>query len=54
VPFHRFLTEPLARLMDGRAPDELVFTSPDGHVLPNTNFRRRVFDPAVRVARSRA
>jgi hypothetical protein len=23
---------------------------PDGHVLGNTNFRRRVFDPAVRVA----
>ena len=33
-----------------RHPDDLVFTSPDGHVLRNTNFRRRVFDPAARQA----
>ena len=50
VPFPRFLTEPLAALVTGRAPDDLVFTSPDGHVLRNTNFRRRVFDPAARRA----
>jgi integrase len=50
VPFPRFLTEPLARLVDGRAPADVVFTSPDGHVLRNTNFRRRVFDPAARAA----
>lgn len=50
VPFPRFLTEPLAQLVDGKAPDNLVFTSPDGHVLRNTNFRHRVFDPATRQA----
>ena len=50
VPFPRFLTQPLAALVDCRAPEDLVFTSPDGHVLRNTNFRRRVFDPAARAA----
>jgi len=50
VPFPRFLTEPLAQLVDGKAPDNLVFTSPDGLVLRNTNFRHRVFDPAARQA----
>ena len=50
VPFPRFLTEPLAALVAGKDPDDLVFTSPDGHVLRNTNFRRRVFDPAARHA----
>ena len=30
-----------------RQPDDLVFTSPGRHVLRNTNFRRRVFDPAA-------
>ena len=34
----------------GKAADDLVFTSPDGHVLRNTNFRHRVFDPAARQA----
>ncbi len=43
-----FLTEPLSQLVGGRAADELVFTPPDGHVLRNTNFRRRVFYPAAR------
>ena len=50
VPFPRFLSEPLAQLVDGRAPADLIFTSPDGHVLRNTNFRRRVFDSAARAA----
>ena len=50
VPFPRFLTEPLAALVADKAPDDLVFTSPDGHVLRNTNFRHRVFDPAARQA----
>ncbi len=46
VPFPRFLTDPLALLVADKAPDDLVFTSPDGHVLRNTNFRHRVFDQA--------
>jgi len=50
VPFPRFLAEPLAALVADKATDELVFTSPDGHVLRNTNFRGRVFDRAARQA----
>jgi integrase len=50
VPFPRFLTEPLAALVADNDLDHLVFTSPDGHVLRNTSFRRRVFDPAARQA----
>ena len=50
VPFPRFLTDPLALLVADKAPDDLVFTSPDGHVLRNTNFRHRVFDQAARQA----
>jgi integrase len=47
VPFPRFLTEPLVQQIAGKTADELVFTSPEGQVLRNTNFRRRVFDRAA-------
>jgi len=50
VPFPRFLAEPLAVLVANKAADDLVFTSPDGHVLRNTNFRHRIFDRAARQA----
>ncbi|WP_231929239.1 hypothetical protein [Micromonospora inositola] len=42
VPLPRFLVEPMATQLAGRARDELVFTSPAGEVLRNNNFRRRV------------
>jgi integrase len=41
------LIEPLARRCQGKGPDALVMTSPEGAVLRSGNFRRRVFDPAV-------
>jgi len=47
VPLPRFLVEPVAAQIAGRAGDELVFTSPTGEVLRNNNFRRRVFDRAA-------
>lgn len=47
VPLPRFLVEPMAAQIAGRAGDELVFTSPGGGVLRNNNFRRRVFDRAA-------
>src|SRR5699024_5750940 len=50
VPLARFLAEQLAPLLDGKAPDELVFTTGRGAQLRSGNFRRWVFDPAVEAA----
>jgi len=50
VPFPRSLAEPLSLVMAGRGVDELVFPARNGQALRNANFRRRVFDPAVRSA----
>ncbi len=50
VPLPRFLREELARLMDGKGRDSLLFTSPQGAPLRLANFRQRVFDKAVREA----
>jgi len=47
VPVPRFLTDDLASHLAGKAPGDLVFTSPSGGVLRSGNWRRRVFDPAV-------
>ena len=47
VPVPRFLVEPLKGQITGRGRDELVFTSPEGEVLRNNNFRRRAFDRAA-------
>lgn len=46
VPFPRFLVDPLSEQITGRS-DELVFTSPEGGVLRDNNFRRRAFDRAA-------
>jgi len=46
VPVPRFLVDPLKERISGRDRDALVFTSPEGGVLRNNNFRRRVFDRA--------
>ena len=47
VPVPRFLAQELAKALAGKGPDDLVFTSPQGGVLRNTNFRPRFFDPAA-------
>ncbi|GAA1624748.1 tyrosine-type recombinase/integrase [Actinoplanes couchii] len=47
VPFPRFLVDPLTDQIIGRSRDDLVFTSPEGGVLRNNNFRRRAFDRAA-------
>lgn len=47
VPLPRFLVEPIAAQIAGRAGDDLVFTSPTSEVLRNNDFRRRVFDRAA-------
>lgn len=46
VPIPRFLVDQLAAHLaaTGRKGDELLFTSPEGSVLRNNNFRRRGFD----------
>jgi hypothetical protein len=43
-----FLREKLAVAMQGKSADDRLFTSTDGAVLRNGNFRRDVFDRAVR------
>lgn len=47
VPFPAALAEELASLMIGKARDRLVFTDLRGGVLRNSNWRTRVFRPAV-------
>ncbi len=47
VPFPAALAAELAALMVGKGRDELVFTDMRGGVLRNSNWRARVFAPAV-------
>jgi len=47
VPLPKFLVEPLTTLLAGKAADDLAFTSPDGAILRNRNFRVRTFDAAA-------
>ncbi len=47
VPFPSFLVDDLMTLAAGREPGAPLFTSPDGGILRNNNFRRRVFDAAA-------
>jgi integrase len=47
VPFPAVLCDELAALMVGKARDDLVFTDQRGGVLRNSNWRARVFRPAV-------
>lgn len=47
VAFPAFLTDDLTRVLSGRPGDALAFPSPDGAILRNGNFRRRVFDAAA-------
>jgi integrase len=48
VPFPAVLADELAALMVGKGRDELVFTDMRGGVLRNSNWRARVFAPAVK------
>jgi integrase len=50
VPVSRSLIDALAAACAGKAPTDLVFTAPRGGVLMLRNWRRRVFDPALRAA----
>ena len=43
VPIPRFLACELSELTDGKKPDDLVFTTPGGHVLRLPNWRREAF-----------
>ncbi len=48
VPLPRFLADAVSQLVTHRAADDLLFSSPRGGVLRVRNFRRGVFDRAVR------
>ena len=52
VPFPAALTDELAALMVGKGRSELVFTDQRGGVLRNSNWRNRVFVPAVEACQS--
>jgi len=43
----RFIAEELASRLDGKTADDLVFTAPRGGPLRGSNFRIRVWSPAV-------
>jgi len=47
VPFPASLTDELSALMVGKGRGELVFTNTRGGALRGTNYRRRLFEPAV-------
>ena len=47
MPFPAVLADELAALMVGKCRDDLVFTDLRGGVLRNSNWRARVFEPAV-------
>jgi Site-specific recombinase XerD len=49
VPLPRFLADELAGHLAGKEPESFVFAAEKGGVLHLRNFRRDVFDPAVRV-----
>ena len=50
VPIPRFLVDDLAKIVDGKAPEDFVFSSPQGGLLRLSNFRNKVFDPAAKQA----
>ena len=50
VPFPPSLAAGIEELCQGKSPDDLLFTAPEGGLLRLSNWRRRVFDPACRAA----
>lgn len=51
VPFPAALVDDLAKLMEGKGSEDLVFGDHRGCVLRNSNWRARVFAPAVDICR---
>lgn len=47
VPLPLFIREELAVHLNGKKPDDLLFTASRGGPLRSSNFRRNTFDPAV-------
>lgn len=54
VPFPAALAPELAALMVGKGREDAVFTDQRGGVLRNSNYRARVFEPAVRAVQAAA
>lgn len=54
VPFPAAVADELAALMVGKGRDDLVFTDQRGGVLRNSNWRSRVFEPAVQLVQAEA
>lgn len=50
VPLAGLLIDALAQAMAGKSKTDLVFTAPEGGQLRLSNFRSRIFDPAVKAA----
>ncbi|GAA6527355.1 site-specific integrase [Intrasporangium sp. DVR] len=50
VPFPPSLTPQIEALCQGKGPDDLLFTAPEGGTLRLGNWRRRAFDPACQAA----
>lgn len=50
VPIPRSFADELGTLARGKRADDLLFTAPEGGPLRYSNFRQRVFDPAVEAA----
>ena len=49
VVLPRLLVDPLTAHIEGKDPDDFVFSPPGGGVMRNSNFRHRVLTPAVRL-----
>lgn len=52
VPYPRFMTDAIVSRCDGHERDGLVFAAVEGGVLRGSNFRDRVFTPAVRACQA--
>ena len=50
VPLPRSFADELGSLARGKGQNDLLFTAPEGGPLRYSNFRQRVFDPAVKEA----
>ncbi|WP_435245860.1 tyrosine-type recombinase/integrase [Streptomyces sp. NRRL F-5630] len=50
VPLPRSFANELADLAHGKGRDDLLFVAPEGGPLRYSNFRSRIFDPAVKAA----
>ncbi|MEV5441406.1 tyrosine-type recombinase/integrase [Streptomyces sp. NPDC052644] len=50
VPLPRSFADELGTLARGKGQNDLLFTAPEGGPLRYSNFRSRIFDPAVREA----